>query len=317
MRKIKIAIATGVITYVLCTRPVYGAACTLPVSGDYTISSACDVAATGEVNGVDTASNQEASTTNTAILTIGSGVSITTLANSTLVVGSLVITDTAVINIGTGAQIKIGYPIYMTDADADGYPDDLTFAEATASGKRRRSLAKGTTVDCAPADATKWQNLSGYPDADSDTYAAASGGNVCSGASLPAGTSGTPGTDCDDANANVYLGSAYCGTVARANATYDYNCSTTDTVCGTTYNYDITTVSYTMAGCIGTNQTNCSGTSAGYTTYNAGSFGCGVTGYYATGSTTKYACGGSVGNCGKLANGTYVSSLGSGAQGCQ
>ncbi len=150
MKKINIIFLTLVFCLLFYPKSAHAAACSLPASGNYTISSTCDIAATNSINGIDECNNNELSTTNTAILTVGSNVAITTLANSTIVVGSLVMEAGAVMNLGTGAQIKIGAPIYMVDSDTDGYPDALdTLSLATASGKRRKCLAKSFTVaDC-------------------------------------------------------------------------------------------------------------------------------------------------------------------------
>jgi len=56
-----------------------------------------------------------------------------------------------------------GLELYVPDADGDGVFD---------------------VNDCAPADNTKWQNLSGYLDEDGDLYTTGSSTIVCSGASL-------------------------------------------------------------------------------------------------------------------------------------
>jgi len=149
MKKIGISLAL-LFFLILFNKPAYGAACSLPASGNYTVSSPCDIAATNKTNGLDECNNNELSTTNTAILTVGADVAITTLAGSTIVTGSLVLEEGAVINLGTGAQIKIGTPLYMQDIDADGYLTSLTeFTTSTASGLRRRCLAKSlATIDC-------------------------------------------------------------------------------------------------------------------------------------------------------------------------
>jgi hypothetical protein len=68
------------------------------------------------------------------------------------------------------------------DGDGDGYYSD---------------------VDCNDNDATKWRNLPGYRDIDSDLIGGGSLLQVCSGNNLTNGYSQSGG-DCNDTNANVY-----------------------------------------------------------------------------------------------------------------
>ena len=61
-------------------------------------------------------------------------------------------------------------------------------------------------VDCDDSDPAVWQNLAyGFRDADGDGHTVAASGEVCSGASLPAGYSLVAGLpDCDDADPAVF-----------------------------------------------------------------------------------------------------------------
>lgn len=63
-----------------------------------------------------------------------------------------------------------------------------------------------TAGDCAPDDATRWQELPyAYVDRDGDGFTVASSGVVCSGVGLPAGYAVIPnGEDCDDADPRVW-----------------------------------------------------------------------------------------------------------------
>lgn len=93
----------------------------------------------------------------------------------------------------------------MLDADGDSWPANTNVTESLTSpgaGYRRLNLMKSRTAsDCNDADIAKWQNLSGYPDADGDGYTT-SVQSVCSGASLPAGyLTLANGNDCNDADA--------------------------------------------------------------------------------------------------------------------
>ena len=129
----------------------------------------------------------------------------------------------------------------MTDQDADGYAATTTeYAQASdpANGRRRYLLTNITAADCLDTDATKYQNLTGYPDLDADTYTTA-GTNICSGASLPAynqttfpyRSAASATADCYDVNStggvNAKPGQTAFFTVNRGDGSYDYNCDGT------------------------------------------------------------------------------------------
>lgn len=322
--KIEIALATGVIALVLSTKPVNAQSqcSSVPLSGDYTCTATgegCYITIADTVDGVDNAGGQETSTTNNAVLTIADGAVLTVpsgVSGSTkLVVGSITIADGGSITIGSNASIEIGKPLYMTDADADGFPDSTTYYDATSSGRRRKSLAKSiSAVDCAPADGTKWQLLNAYGDADGDGQTGSTATEGCYGESAPGG--GTPGTDCDDNNAYAYLNSTYCMTTARSGGSFDYNCSSTQTLCGTTYNRSCTGGTGSTRICIGAGSTNCG--SSDYTYYAAATFTCGQTGCYGTGTGTDYnSCTTGSSRCSRGSTASYTSSVSSGVQACQ
>jgi hypothetical protein len=179
----------------------------------------CFITSAGTTNGIDFPNNSDSSTTNPANLIIAAGKSFTIPSGnspsspSSMVVGSLTLQEGASLSIGANyAQLLIGQPLYMSDIDGDGVPDDITnFFIATGAGRRRKGLAKGTSVDCAPTDPAKWQLLSGYIDADHDGFGTgALINNICSGATLPVGYA-TNNTDCNDNSYNV---TNVCCTVA-------------------------------------------------------------------------------------------------------
>ncbi|HSV94427.1 MAG TPA: hypothetical protein VLH94_00415 [Spirochaetia bacterium] len=193
----------------------------VPVSGNYTVSTndalGCYIATPGSINGVDDAGSSEESTTNTAKLVVPEGKSFTIPSGissnspTTLVVGSLEIQDGGSVSIGSDfSQIKIGVPLYMLDADSDGRPDSLDFYDATASGRRRRSLAADMSQsDCNPNNATKWKTYSGYVDKDGDGYGVGSiNTNICSGSIIDTNYVADNNTDCNDDNASIYRGVA-------------------------------------------------------------------------------------------------------------
>ncbi len=69
------------------------------------------------------------------------------------------------------------------------------------------------TADCNDANASVWQNLDGFIDADSDTYTTGTQISVCTGATLPTNYSATnTSIDCDDTNSSIYPGQSFtCG----------------------------------------------------------------------------------------------------------
>lgn len=83
--------------------------------------------------------------------------------------------------------------------------------------------------------------------------------------------------DCYNTNINANPGSSYCSTTNRGDGSYDYNCSSTSTTCGTTFNlsYSVVPVANTCPSSCGGNYsqgvydvvaTNCGG--FGYTACN-------------------------------------------------
>lgn len=195
-----------------------------------------------------------------------------------------------------------------TDADSDGYTTTQNTAVActnnadcAASTKAMAigdSAAAASTIsvntyrtsqqlnplgasDCNDAVAAIYQNITTcHADGDGDGYGVAANTTVCTGASCVNAT--TPGyvddnTDCYDGNALAYPGSATCLSTVRGDASYDYNCSGTNTRCGTTYH----------------TATNATCQSTKYCTGWAGK--CVTTTLVACGSATGYVGGG--GSC--------------------
>jgi len=102
--------------------------------------------------------------------------------------------------------------------------------------------AEGTTT------ITVWVFLTGYPDADSDTYYSTSSEQVCA-PTLPLGYSPTQGTDCCDSDTNTHPGQTSWFTSQNNCSSFDYNCDGVQT-----QRYTILTTCPT--GCFG-NGRNC------------------------------------------------------------
>lgn len=122
----------------------YAVNCTVPISGNVAISSSCSFPYT--VDGVDTGTGTNP---NIATLTINSGATLTISANQTIATGSLLPGNGTIIVLG-GGQIQLGLPIWMVDADGDGYPANTTQIIQTTTptnGVRRNSLTSITEAD--------------------------------------------------------------------------------------------------------------------------------------------------------------------------
>ncbi len=267
------------------------------------------------IEGVDAAA-AESSTTNTAQLSL-INTSITINDNGTMVAGSVVLTGTSTIStLASGAKIKTGSGIWVADADADGWASDFTLYDSSASGRRRLSLMRSmSTADCNDVNDYRINNscctvLTLYRDVDGDGYGNPAGPTVsaCSQAGYAANN-----TDCYDANANAFPGSSYCGTTNRGDGSYDYNCSSTNTYCGT--------ARYTTQWISGRNRVTykcrngscsmvCDADPDSACTGIAAQVGCGVSGYAAGASSS--CC---ISSC---CPGTGYTQIGAyGAQGCQ
>ncbi len=259
--------------------------------GTFAFNTTCAINANA-IDGIDWAAGSETTTDNIAVLNISGGVLTLNGGTSedvtTFVTGSINITGGNISLAQPYAQIKINTPKYCTDGDADGWAIDFTFSDATASGLRRCSLMHSlASADCDDAD----PNIAGgdlttyYQDLDGDTYGNPS---VTDSACSQPGGYVVNNTDCYDAdpgttNAELaYPGSSTCLGSNRGDGSYDYNCSSSDTKCGTIYDRSCATTPNATFSCGGMapdkyckNQTTLS--------YNsAGSFACGVVGCIGT-----------------------------------
>ncbi|MBI4157440.1 DUF2341 domain-containing protein [Candidatus Woesebacteria bacterium] len=130
-------------------------ACAPNPSGDLTVSTSCSFPSftdgansARKVHGVDTGTL----TTNSAKLTSSGGI-LTINADETVAVGSLELTGGS-IAIAEGGEIKIGMPLWVIDADADGFAASRKlYAQTTAptNGKRRNTLTAFSPLDCDDA----------------------------------------------------------------------------------------------------------------------------------------------------------------------
>lgn len=168
----KITLLFSLLLLFLSVKTARAVDCSFPFSGNTTISSSCTLTA-DSVAGVDEAGGSEVSTANTAVLTLTSGtVTIPSgvLGTTKLAVGSIILNGGTLAIGSSNAQAKPGTPIYVTDADADGWANSTTFYTATASGRRRRSLMQSiSTVDCNDS-ANSGANSCGHRRAITLTY---------------------------------------------------------------------------------------------------------------------------------------------------
>lgn len=124
--------------------PIIAADCSeASVSGDLSITTSC--AFSGTVNGVDSGTGS----TNTAKLTASPGGTLTIMGTQTIAMGSLSLGGGNVVLID-GAAMKFGTPLWMVDADGDGFPENTTqYASATApvNGIRRNQMTTMAIAD--------------------------------------------------------------------------------------------------------------------------------------------------------------------------
>ncbi len=201
--------------------------------------------------------DEGSSTVNSAVLELQSCV-MTLNNNETLVAGSINLTGGS-IAIADGAQIKINEPVWIIDADGDGYGsnDGKLYYGTQFTGGVRKNLA--VVTDCNDGSAQVFiTRAQCYADADGDTYTAGLAANTTcvnsascdtvtrasastNGAAVTNYTAGrlrnyaSATSDCYDANANAKPGSTTCSTTNRGDGSFDYNCSGGNTVCGTQY----------------------------------------------------------------------------------
>jgi len=217
--------------------------------GTFAFDTTCGINAQ-IIDGVDWAAGSETATDNTAIFNISGGVFTLNGGTSenitTFVTGIINITGGNISMADPYSQIKINAPKYCGDADADGWATDFTYFDASISGLRRCSLMHSTALtDCNDADPniTGEDQITYYQDLDGDTYGNSS---VSQSACSPPANYVTNNTDCYDAdpgttNAELaYPGSGTCSGTNRGDGSFDYNCSSSQTYCGTTNNLSCT-----------------------------------------------------------------------------
>lgn len=328
MRKIKYYVVVLTIIYYLTLKSVDAAACaSIPTSGNYTVTeSNCYIAGAGEFNGLDYSGGSSNSTTNTAVLTVGNGASLTipsgVSAKTILAVGSISLSGTGSIALGSNVEIRLGQPMWMVDADGDGYPSSFTASSSSAvSGSKRRSyLTHADSLDCNDADSNTAGQASLYVDSDNDGYGA-SGSSPVMGCVGVAGYASVLG-DCGDSSASAHIGSTYCGVGPFTNylsqSSFDYNCSGAQSNCGTSYSASVGSSDNVFKQCIGSGSTGCSATNYRHTVYSvSGSASCGATGYYISATASDATtCTANAGGCRLGGSTVYNSAYASGVQGC-
>ena len=142
--------------------------CIAPTSGDYTISSDCQLQYNSD--GVDMG-NGTFSLSNTATLTIAGGKTLTIGPNKKVGYGVLA-QNGSIVRFG-GASIAKG-PIWVPDSDGDGYADSSVIGQLfspTLPTNYVRRFSSESRIDCDPANPNIYQTLgSMVKDTDHDGY---------------------------------------------------------------------------------------------------------------------------------------------------
>jgi hypothetical protein len=306
----------GLFLFFLLPASAFAACAGIPSNGSVTLTNCIHTVA--GTTGIDQANNNELSTTNTAILTLNTGVSITINAGGTLVAGS-VKPNGGTIAIESGGKILPGNPLYTIDADTDGWSSTTppTLYVATASGRRRLSLMRSlTTADCQDSSFSLTNqcctSVLRYQDLDNDGYG---NPNVSIVACVTAGYVDN-NTDCYDTNANAYPSSSYCGTTSRGDGSFDYNCSSTETTCGTAQNYSCTSAQLPNEYCSGNTCSSNTVTAYSSNTVLCGAIGCTCTATASRGTNCS-ATGGMYPTCDIVSTASYCNAVTSGVQACR
>jgi len=146
------------------------AACTSSSTGDrFTLNESCSFSG-ALLDGIDA---NGTNSTNSAILTVVSGVTLTIPAQQTLATGIIDLKGSIVI-IKNG-KIKLKTPIYMTDSDDDNISASSSpIIVPNAADKRKYTITNPAVADCNDSLTNNQNTLSTtyYPDSDLDNYTA-------------------------------------------------------------------------------------------------------------------------------------------------
>lgn len=291
----KKTILTSLILLFLSVSPILAADCFDSFIGNQTSSTICTLKTYEDGNnGARSVSGVDSGTasTNTARLTVSAG-TMTITSTQTLVVGDIVLTgEGSIATFDGGSVLEIGKPMWMIDADADGYPSDTKmYVQTTAptNGQRLNTMTSITTTDCDDNDGgVGGGTLSTYyQDSDGDLYGNPSvSTEACS---APIGYV-TDNTDCYDSNANAKPGQTTCYSSHRGDGSFDYNCDSSSTGCNTCPASCVSGSSFWTKGCCGVDPNKyCCNASYKSQKSNSGSAACGASGAYA-GSAKKSVC---------------------------
>jgi hypothetical protein len=169
-------------------------ACNIPQGGAWTIGANCSLFSNDGVdNGNATVSTFTLTINNGVIFAYNSGNQITISSNGSIA-------------LGTTGQIK-QTNLWEYDFDGDGYrASSANIAQDTTpgTGYRRRNLLQSSD-DCDDGNVNAYVIDYDYADGDSDGEYSSSGQLDCVGQGWsPAGTSITPGGDCNDGNSCIW-----------------------------------------------------------------------------------------------------------------
>ncbi|MFA6532445.1 MAG: hypothetical protein WCT22_00430 [Patescibacteria group bacterium] len=149
------------------------AECASSSTGDrFTLNESCSFPGL-LLDGID---KNGANSTNSAILTVVTGVTLTVPAQQTLATGTIDLKGGGSIVIIKPGKIKLKTLIYMTDSDSDGYPasTSATLIPNVGTGdKRKYTITSLTSTDCKDSGTNAnlvYVSKTCYLDNDGDTY---------------------------------------------------------------------------------------------------------------------------------------------------
>jgi hypothetical protein len=244
----------------IAPKSAYATTCSVPISGNFTPSASCSFGLT--TDGIDAGSGSS----NTAVLTLNSGVTITIQAGQTIGFGQISLNGGAII-LNSTASLKAA-PIWVQNQDGDPYPyaANPTYIIQTtqpANYSRRDILSTLSVADCNDTVYNTLNECTSYPPTN---LTATTASQTQINLSWTAPTTDASHT-APDSYTVYYCTGASCTPSTAITGITSTSYSHTGLTCGTTYGYYVVAV-------------NTGGTSGPSNTAYATTSSCYAQGYY-------------------------------------